>query len=100
MASSLGINVAWTKIVAFGLSGAIAGVGGVLLAYRTTTMTFEGFNPFASASVVTWATIGGVGLLAGPIFGYFLAPDSLGETLGHLIYDNTQVLGFVGGDSF
>jgi sulfate-transporting ATPase len=97
IAHSLGINVVWTKAVAFTISGALAGLGGVLLSYQSTTQAFDGFFPWGSAELVSWATIGGVGLVMGPLVGAFLAPGSLGTSLGSTIYDNTAVLGAAGG---
>lgn len=97
-ASSLGINVAWVKTVAFALASGIAGLGGVLLAFQSsTTISFDNFTTSMSLDVVAWATIGGIGFLVGPVVGSFLFPGSLATTAGTAIYDNTAVLAFVGG---
>lgn len=97
VASSLGINVVWTKAVAFAVSGAIAGLGGVLLSYQTTTIAFDTFSPAGSMQLVSWATVGGVAMVAGPVVGSFLAPGGLGTLIGDAIYNDTAVLGAVGG---
>ncbi len=63
-AASLGISVVGAKLYAFGLAAAIAGLGGILLAFRTRSVLFTPFNLFNSIQVVVQAVIGGVVLIA------------------------------------
>ncbi len=44
-AAALGISVFGVKLYAFGLAAAIAGIGGVVLAFRTTTVGVHGLHP-------------------------------------------------------
>jgi sulfate-transporting ATPase len=86
-AEALGINVAWVKITAFALASAIAGIGGVLSAYRFSYISFSGYDPLSSISVLVWTLVGGVGFVLGAIVAAFFAAggiitpitDSLGE---------------------
>jgi ABC-type branched-subunit amino acid transport system ATPase component/ABC-type branched-subunit amino acid transport system permease subunit len=66
-AASLGISVYVAKLYAFALSAAMAGLGGVLLAFSSTFVDFTQFSVFASISVVISTVIGGVGFLVGGV---------------------------------
>ena len=72
-AQALGINVYKTKLVAFVLSGLIAGFGGSLLALLLTSVTPSAFqSPLAEATsilLVTLVAIGGMDRAIGPLFG-------------------------------
>ena len=67
-AASLGISVFGVKLFAFGVASAIAGVGGVLLGFQSSVITYERFNVFESINVVAYAVIGGVGFVLGAVF--------------------------------
>src|SRR5205085_4770456 len=60
-AASLGISVFGVKLYAFGLAAAIAGIGGVLIGFRSPVVTYAAFSPFASINAVGHAVIGGIG---------------------------------------
>jgi ABC-type branched-subunit amino acid transport system ATPase component/branched-subunit amino acid ABC-type transport system permease component len=77
-AAALGISVPGAKLYAFALSAAIAGLGGVLLAFRTTSLTYTSFDAFTSITMVGYAVIGGIGYLVGPVLGATLAPGAVG----------------------
>ncbi len=72
-AASLGISVVGAKLYAFGLAAAIAGLGGILLAFRTRSVLFTPFNLFNSIQVVVQAVIGGIGFIGGALFGGAIA---------------------------
>ncbi len=76
-AASLGINVVGAKLYAFGAAAAIAGLGGILLAFRTRTVLFAQFNVFASIQVVVQAVIGGIGFIGGALLGGTIAVGGL-----------------------
>src|SRR5712692_5697790 len=76
-AAALGISVPGVKLYAFGLSAAIAALGGILLAFRSTSITYPDFTNFTSITYVGLAVIGGIGYLAGPIAGATLATGAL-----------------------
>jgi sulfate-transporting ATPase len=88
-AAALGITVWNTKLYAFALSAAIAGLGGVLIAFSSTVVVFSTFTSLQSMIFVAHAVIGGIGYVVGAIVGSTLTPGGLSEKLGHdLIGDN------------
>ncbi len=76
-AAALGISVSGVKVYAFALSSAIAGLGGILLAFRSTAISYTDFSNFTSITDVGYAMIGGIGYLVGPVIGGQLADGGL-----------------------
>jgi ABC-type branched-subunit amino acid transport system permease subunit len=77
-AAAAGIDVARTKLTAFGISSFIAGLGGCLLAYQQGTVSSATFSAFGSLSLLAIAYVAGVGRIAGAVIaGVMLAPDGL-----------------------
>ena len=83
-AASLGISVFGVKLFAFGVASAIAGVGGVLLGFQSSVVTYERFNVFESINVVAYAVIGGVGFVLGAVFS---APNAIGGVGTRILED-------------
>jgi ABC-type branched-subunit amino acid transport system permease subunit len=67
-AAAAGINVARTKLTAFALSSWIAGIGGVLYAYETQTVSGPTFGVFTSLNLVAVTFIAGIGRISGAAF--------------------------------
>jgi ABC-type branched-subunit amino acid transport system ATPase component/ABC-type branched-subunit amino acid transport system permease subunit len=80
-AAALGINVRSVKLYAFGLSAAIAALGGILIAFRSTAVTYSNFTNFSSITDVGLAVVGGIGYLIGPVIGGTLSPGGLDERI-------------------
>jgi ABC-type branched-subunit amino acid transport system ATPase component/ABC-type branched-subunit amino acid transport system permease subunit len=81
-AASLGISVFGAKLYAFGLAAAIAGLGGVLYAFRTPLIVYDqAYGVLSSIGAVVYAVIGGIGFVVGPLMGATLAPSSLGPKI-------------------
>ncbi|CAB5014805.1 unannotated protein [freshwater metagenome] len=76
-AAALGISVRSAKLYAFGVAAGLAALGGVLLAFRQTSLGFAGYTAFGSITLVANAVIGGLGYLAGPAFGGTIASGGL-----------------------
>lgn len=77
-ASAIGINVAATKLLAFGLSAFIAGTAGGLIGYQQGRLSPESFSIFVSLMLLSIAYIGGIATVPGVIFaGFALAPGGL-----------------------
>jgi len=72
-AAALGINVAAAKLFAFSFGSAIAALGGILLAFRLSSISYQSFNNFTSITLVGLALLGGVGYLLGAFVGSTLA---------------------------
>ena len=88
-AASLGVSVVGAKLYAFVLGGAIAAVGGILVVYRQSLLSFGGFGGITSLFVLQNAVIGGVGVLGGPLAGSGFQPGTVGQ----------QIIGFLPGDA-
>ncbi|HYC80315.1 MAG TPA: branched-chain amino acid ABC transporter permease/ATP-binding protein [Solirubrobacterales bacterium] len=80
-AAALGISVPGAKLYAFGVAAGIAALGGILLAFRTTSINYAEFTSFTSITMVAYAMIGGIGYLFGPVIGATLAPGAFSERL-------------------
>jgi branched-chain amino acid transport system permease protein len=72
LAASIGIDVGRHKIGAFAVSGAFAGVSGVLLAYNLGHIAPNQFSSFPSIYLALMVMIGGARLLLGPLAGGIL----------------------------
>jgi len=70
VARHVGINVAWSKVVLFAVSGAFIGIAGAILAPRYAYIEPpSAFNPVLSFQVVIMALLGGTSRLWGPLLG-------------------------------
>ncbi len=68
-AASVGIEVAKRKVLAFAMSAALAGVGGVLYAHKVGRVVPEDFNAKMSIILVIMVLIGGQRVLPGALVG-------------------------------
>jgi ABC-type branched-subunit amino acid transport system permease subunit len=68
-AGALGIPLARSKLLAFALSGFIAGYAGVCLAFATERFSTATFDPSFSILVVSMVVIGGLGSIDGAVLG-------------------------------
>jgi sulfate-transporting ATPase len=80
-AASVGISVVETKTYAFAAASAVAGLGGILLAFSNDTVVFQNYTSANSINAVAGAVVGGIGFVTGPIVGSFFASGSLGGLL-------------------
>jgi sulfate-transporting ATPase len=82
-AAALGIGVPAVKLLAFVLSGAIAAVGGILLAFTNSVVVVGNpgspFDPFKSLFAVAEATIGGIGFVSGSLLGTVAHEGGVGD---------------------
>lgn len=91
-AQAMGINVARTKALAFGLSCAITGLGGALMGHFATIFNHETFNIIISINLILMIVIGGLGTIHGAFLGAIVigflpqaiafARDAIGEWTG------------------
>jgi ABC-type branched-subunit amino acid transport system permease subunit len=68
-AGALGIPVIRTKLLAFALSGAMAGVAGVALAFTQQRFSDQTFPATESLLIVSMVVIGGMGSIRGALLG-------------------------------
>jgi len=75
-AAALGLPSSYLKAYAFALAAAVAGVGGVLLAFGQPTVVINGttdnFSVFAGVLVIAMTVAGGVGSVGGALVGSLL----------------------------
>lgn len=72
VAEAFGINVTVYKLLAFMLSGAMAGVAGALFAYLIGNVTGNDYNFFLALTFVLMTVVGGLGSRTGVILGAVL----------------------------
>lgn len=82
-AAALGIDVLGVKLYAFGLAAVVAGIGGILVAFRNPTILYSEFDPFQSILAVGYGFIGGIGFLGGAPLGGTLVAGGLGTWIIH-----------------
>jgi branched-chain amino acid transport system permease protein len=68
-AQSMGINIARTKVVAFGLSTFITGVAGGLFAHKIEFLAPDAFGIILSIQLLLMIVVGGLGSLHGAVYG-------------------------------
>lgn len=71
-AASLGINLTYYKVFAFGIGGMFAGLAGALYASWTTFISPDVFQFTDSANIFCMIILGGLGTIAGPVIGAFV----------------------------
>jgi len=72
-AAALGIDVVKAKLFAFAFAAALAALGGILLAFRLSSISYESFTSFTSITYAGLALVGGVGHLLGAFVGATMA---------------------------
>src|SRR5690606_28525700 len=92
-AAAAGVDVARTKVLAFALSAAIAGLGGAVVAYRQGRATQDVFTYEQSLVLFAFAYLGGITRVSGAVVGGLLVSGGLAFTLGE------ELLGVPGGST-
>jgi ABC-type branched-subunit amino acid transport system ATPase component/branched-subunit amino acid ABC-type transport system permease component len=97
-AAGLGINVVATKLSAFAIAAAIAGLGGVLSAFRGPIALFTQITVLSNVSAIGYSVVGGAGSVAGALFGSTLQPAGLGNSALTSLFDVSPVtMALIGG---
>ena len=68
-AQAMGVNVARTKAISFGISTAITGLAGALMGHFAGIFTNETFNIIISITLLLMIVVGGLGSIHGAFFG-------------------------------
>lgn len=93
-AQVLGINVVSTKLVAFGIGAAYAGVAGALLAAFLRIVNPDQFTLVSSVFFLAAVVVGGRGSILGSILGAVfmtLMPEFLREIIAHLSVEGADM---------
>lgn len=80
-AAAVGVNVAGTKLLAFGISAFIAGVAGDLIGYRSASVSAVMFGGLASLTLLAFAYLGGITSVTGAVIGGTLVVGGLQFTI-------------------
>jgi branched-chain amino acid transport system permease protein len=68
-AQSMGVNLAYTKTMAFAISAMITGLAGALFAHKLGFLSPESFTVLQSLELLILVVVGGLGSIHGAIFG-------------------------------
>ena len=96
-AGLMGINVQWTKILAFSVSSFYAGVAGALWAYTLRFIAADHFTLFNSIFFIAMIIVGGMGSIVGALIGVVVI-RTVQETITSYGPSLADTLAFVGGD--
>ena len=89
-AASIGVSVVGAKLYAFSFASGLAGLAGVLMAFRAPNVDFSQFDIFSSITLITIAVIGGIGYISGSAVGGMIVVAGISaEIIGHL-FDTTN----------
>ncbi|MHB8625157.1 MAG: branched-chain amino acid ABC transporter permease [Aggregatilineales bacterium] len=91
IAQAMGINITNTKVLAFAIGAAFAGIAGVIFAARQGSIFPENFTLDQSINVLSLIIIGGMGSIPGVIVGALVligVPESL------RVFENYRILAF------
>jgi branched-chain amino acid transport system permease protein len=95
VASSVGINEAFYRIVAVGVGCFFAGLAGAAYGHYNLLLSWTSFNMMATLWIVMYVLIGGVGSFAGPIIGtviLFLVPEFFREFKQYVPFISSAML--------
>lgn len=85
-AAAMGVNVARTKVIAFTITSALAGVAGMVYAFVDNTVNPPIFGLDNAFLILFMIIVGGAGRHAGAVIGatlLYLAPFALSPLIGH-----------------
>ena len=98
-AAAAGIDVRGTKLLAFGISSALAGLGGVMLAFKQVQVSSGNFPYTASLSLLAFAYLGGITSINGAVVTGTLMVGGLAPVFSNYFYAKSidKYLGIIGG---
>ncbi len=86
-AAALGINIVTAKLFAFALASAIAALGGILMGFRLTSISYGSFTNFTSITYAGLSLVGGVGHLLGAFVGAMMAAAGFNQEVMESTWD-------------
>ena len=87
--ASIGISIANTKLLAFGIASFMAGLGGSFIGYSRGQLSADSFTVLIGLSFMAFAYLGGITSVSGAVIGGTFAP--LG--IGFVVLDRNLELG-------
>jgi branched-chain amino acid transport system permease protein len=76
-AAAVGVDVARTKLLAFGISAALAGLAGCMLSFQAMSISEANWVVLAGMSVLAFAYLGGISSVNGAIVGGMMSTAGL-----------------------
>ena len=76
-AAAAAIDPRMVKLIAFGISAAIAGLAGSLYAYNFGSVSADRFDVFTALSLIAFAYAGGITLISGAVFAGLISTQAL-----------------------
>ena len=76
-AAGVGVNVVRVKVLSFAIASFIAGIGGCLLAYRRTVVTYDSFMAIGGLGLLSTAYLAGVTSVWGGVIAGILASTGI-----------------------
>jgi branched-chain amino acid transport system permease protein len=76
-AAAAAIDPRMVKLIAFGVSAAIAGLAGSLYAYNFGSVSADRFDVFTALSLIAFAYAGGITLISGALFAGLISTQAL-----------------------
>jgi branched-chain amino acid transport system permease protein len=96
-AAAAGINVARTKLLAFAMSAALAGIGGVMLGFKQVEVSSANFGYGASLGILAFAYLAGITSINGALLaGMVLSGGALVPTFSNYMLAGTNVDKYIG----
>ncbi len=86
-AAALGIDVMTAKVYAFAVAAGIAALGGIVLAFRLSSISYQSFTNFTSVTYVGLSLVGGVGHLLGAFVGATMATAGVNQQVLESTWD-------------
>ncbi|HVX16532.1 MAG TPA: branched-chain amino acid ABC transporter permease/ATP-binding protein [Acidimicrobiales bacterium] len=96
-AAATGISVVRVKLLAFGIAAFIAGIGGCLIAYQQTTVTFQSYSALGGLDLFTTTYLAGITSVAGGVVAGIIAASGLVFTLVDRAIDFGQWFSIISG---
>lgn len=96
-AAASGVNVLTTKLTAFAVSSALAGLAGVLYAYNFQSVSTERFGFFTALTTLAFAFIGGITSVRGAVLASIGVSAGLGSLVATALGIPTSFTYLVGG---
>ncbi len=72
-AALYGISLTTSKIAAFTIGAGLASLGGILIGFQFTDVTYQQYGLLSSLMLVILSLIGGIGYVLGPILGALMS---------------------------
>ena len=72
LASSLGVNIAWLRVIAYAISSFFGGIGGAVFVSMTQSVYPTTFQVADSINYMLYTFLGGLDFVFGPIIGAFI----------------------------